>query len=208
MRARLQPHAGGLMTLWQRAPREVYRVYGEDEYLAEGEVHAATESRSVPVSEEAHGPRSGRLLGLGLLVGVTVGALGLVVLNVSHRGTAGSRLGVSHRAAEGAVRHTSAPARTSPELAIHGSAAPVSRPGAPSPPMRSAVRPQQVPSTRLTTRQPVGLSLRRRSRAARPSESTPIDASVERGRLWPVMSVPTASEAAVPPADGEFGFEG
>ena len=130
------------MSLWHRAPREVYRVYGEDEYLADdagiirdGELFddaapgcgAASASDAVLAggaafsrdaapgkdaafasdavlagntafaSDPALGrdgafvnatrSRSGsaRLLGVGLLVGVTVGVLGLIELNASHR---------------------------------------------------------------------------------------------------------------------------
>lgn len=113
------------MTLWHRAPREVYRVYGQDEYLGEGEVRAGEEPwlsihgqplsspaledrpsqvedadrenraaasadrgesplRGVPV-HSSRSSGSGRLIGLGLLAGVTAGALGLVVSSMSHR---------------------------------------------------------------------------------------------------------------------------
>jgi hypothetical protein len=81
------------MNLWQRAPREVYRVYGEDEFLAEDRAPSA--EHTAPVGESpsiAHPGRTGamwpstaRLLGLGLLLGVSVVALGLVLLNASHR---------------------------------------------------------------------------------------------------------------------------
>jgi hypothetical protein len=115
------------MSLWQRTPREVYRVYGEDEYLvgdsASGESEASAErtafsedgalaqraisdqdaslleDRSSFQASSPFAPRgavfptaleepfshSRRLLGLGLLVAATVGALALVVLNASHR---------------------------------------------------------------------------------------------------------------------------
>jgi hypothetical protein len=87
------------VTLWQRAPREVYRVYGEDEYLSADDAHA-TQGESQPRAGEEGSPsllggdlrysRSGRLLGLGLLVVVTVGAVGLVVASASHRHVAPS----------------------------------------------------------------------------------------------------------------------
>lgn len=85
------------MSLWRRAPRQVYRVYGEDEYLAEEHVAADTEflgeaedPRSYESGSEirtaAHptGSRTSRLVGVGLLLGVTVGAAGLVLSHLSH----------------------------------------------------------------------------------------------------------------------------
>jgi hypothetical protein len=85
------------MSLWRRAPRQVYRVYGEDEYLAEEHVAAdaeflreAEDSRSYENASEiraaAHptGSRTPRLVGVGVLLGVTVGAAGLVFLHLSH----------------------------------------------------------------------------------------------------------------------------
>ena len=121
------------MSLWHRAPREVYRVYGEEEYLS-GEDGPAVPEESVvsswpdtssprpadaefpdhgvyagpvgPVGPSAdaegyqshpglaagryatssptHASRSGRIVGLGLLVGVVVITLGLIVLTVVH----------------------------------------------------------------------------------------------------------------------------
>jgi hypothetical protein len=84
------------MTLWHRTPREVYRVYGEDEYLAEEaptvdeeaepaqarEHDAASQAFVEPPSRRAH---SGRLVGVGLLVGVTASAIALVALSAVHR---------------------------------------------------------------------------------------------------------------------------
>lgn len=85
------------MMPWQRALREVYRVYGEDEYLAaqdqpEGDqprVDASEgvegDSRVVLASSISRGLRQGRLIGLGLLIGVMIGTVCLVVVNMSHR---------------------------------------------------------------------------------------------------------------------------
>src|ERR1700722_3634327 len=113
------------MSFWHRAPREVYRVYGEDEYLA-GDGSSAGGSvpadEDLPVEDEALGDaataesysslssrrdatfsssldssrtRTRRLLGLGVLAVVTGGTLGLVVLNASHR--PGATAGTSAR---------------------------------------------------------------------------------------------------------------
>jgi hypothetical protein len=97
------------MSLWKRAPREVYRVYGEDRYLASSEDQATVESdrgAEAPLSAlgadgtsapHSHGsaatrasePHAARLLGIGLLVGVSLATLALVLSNVlqPHRGT-------------------------------------------------------------------------------------------------------------------------
>jgi hypothetical protein len=85
------------MSPWRRAPRQVYRVYGEDEYLAEEHVAAdaeflrgAEDSRSYEKRSElgtAAPPtasRTPRLVGIGLLLGATVGAAGLVFSHLSH----------------------------------------------------------------------------------------------------------------------------
>ncbi len=89
------------MKLWHRAPRQVYRVYGEDEYLAQDDLQAQ-ETGPTPVdgygygdhavaSSRPHSSRAGRLVGLCLFVGVSAGALGLVVVNVLHRSRVASR---------------------------------------------------------------------------------------------------------------------
>lgn len=132
------------MTLWRRAPREVYRVYGEDEYLDEDASSSGAEESSTPlVAEESWTPpvaeeswthpsgershqaavhghvgdryamvespedrsRAGRLVGLGLLVGVIVSAAALVALNAAHRPPAASPATVAQVAnADGASR--------------------------------------------------------------------------------------------------------
>jgi hypothetical protein len=96
------------MKLWHRAPREVYRVYGEEEYLIEEheaveEIHPTGETdrledRRATVSSLPHSSRTARLVGLGLLVGVSVGAVGLVVFNMAHRASAPPPLVVSRGA--------------------------------------------------------------------------------------------------------------
>ncbi len=87
---------GSTMSLWRRAPRQVYRVYAEDEYLAEE--HGAAESERLreaeqPGSRERRpeiglspptGSRTARLVGVGLLLGATVGAAGLVLSHLTH----------------------------------------------------------------------------------------------------------------------------
>ncbi len=95
------------MSLWHRAPREVYRVYGEDQYL-DGEIASQKNAATVEPDSRAgaswaafaadvppdttdgssvrpNGSHAGRLIGVGLLVGVGLATLALVFLNVSHR---------------------------------------------------------------------------------------------------------------------------
>jgi hypothetical protein len=130
-RMRAQPRVGSAarMSLWERAPREVYRVYGEDQYVdgetaspedqatvefdpsaeASGSAFGADGS-SLPhshgsASTRASGPHAGRLLGIGLLVGVSLATLALVVSNVLQRNRAtprppaqGARVWVGQRA--------------------------------------------------------------------------------------------------------------
>jgi hypothetical protein len=71
------------MSLWHRAPREVYRVYGEDQYL-EGETAPAGQMAPAEETASPAGLHAGRLIGVGLLVGVGLATLALVFLNLSH----------------------------------------------------------------------------------------------------------------------------
>ncbi|MGC2373525.1 MAG: hypothetical protein WA484_06600, partial [Solirubrobacteraceae bacterium] len=125
------------MTLWQRAPRAVYSVCGEDECLSEDGLHAAGEEHGARhLGEEPSTTRlaqapsrsasPGRLIGLGLLVGVILSAAVLVVLNRAHRPVGPSRVAVVQ--AGGA--HTTA--RVSADSAAgHGSVVGISDRAAP-----------------------------------------------------------------------------
>jgi hypothetical protein len=104
------------MSLWQRAPREVYRVYGDDQYLegesfAEGDGAQREQTTEVAPEESTTGSwtafaggapappagndgssplrssrsHAGRMLGFGLLVGVSLATLAVLLLNLSHR---------------------------------------------------------------------------------------------------------------------------
>jgi hypothetical protein len=72
------------MSLWNRAPRQVYEVHGEDDYVTHDDATpnecAAPQLDTSVVSS----PRSGGVLGLALLVVVTLGAVALVLLALSH----------------------------------------------------------------------------------------------------------------------------
>jgi hypothetical protein len=97
---RLPPRrrGGGRMTRLRRRPREVYRVYTEDEYLGGAGLEVATVGEWPPAAEPARKGAGERRLrraaGMAMLAG-TVGAVGgLVVMTGSwaHRG-AGRRPG-------------------------------------------------------------------------------------------------------------------
>jgi hypothetical protein len=83
---------GDRMTRLRRRPREVYRVYSEDEYLNGAGSELATVGEwpvSVePASEVVGGRRSRRVAGVAMLVGAVGMVGGVVVMNDarSHRG--------------------------------------------------------------------------------------------------------------------------
>ena len=72
------------MSRWGRAPRQVYEVHGEDDYLAgNGAPPNVCAMRQVDASVESSS--AARVLGLALLAVVTLGAISLVLLHASHR---------------------------------------------------------------------------------------------------------------------------
>lgn len=94
------------MTLWRRAPRSVYEVYDEEQYLSdEGEPIGEPESVSegfgqTAVSQTAvsyNGPRTVRLFALGLLSVVTVSAAAIIAVGVLRHPNAAPTLGVARR---------------------------------------------------------------------------------------------------------------
>jgi hypothetical protein len=85
------------MSFWRRAPRQVYRVYEEDDFLADE--HSTAEPKYLREAEESGthenspefgsaasplGSRMTRFVGVGLLLGVTVGAVGLILSHLTH----------------------------------------------------------------------------------------------------------------------------
>lgn len=186
------------MMPWLRAPREVYRVYGEDEYL-EGEDGSASEQPRVSagdsIEEDSHvalasatsrGSRQGRLIGLGLLVGVTVGAVGLLVVNMSHR---------SPPRGLGSSRST--PARAfSPTLPA--------RPGSGA--GHSGRESEAKPSARKRSRGHRSISRAMRRLVSRGSEkSTQVRTSI--APSLPSSGQVSISQPEAPSADDEFDFE-
>lgn len=137
------------MSLWHRAQREVYRVYGEDQYL-EGETAPAGEMAPAGQMDRPDGLHAGRLIGVGLLVGIGLATLGLVFLNLGHPRRApdlvgqGARVQTGQRVARAPdparrVRRVWSPARPAshravlPAPAMHPRAPLVLRPSAPEP---------------------------------------------------------------------------
>jgi hypothetical protein len=170
------------MTLWRRAPREVYRVYGEDEYLSEDSIHTSEEELSPPlVDAQAHASRAGRLIALGLLVGVTVGAIALVASNVSRQHSV-PRSDVRHSASASVAVTRWAPATAS---ANRGPAIHVSSGGR--------------PRARVTERPPHAAML------TKPIlRQTPL---VEPRQIWYPTAAHPESGGAPTPIDTEFDFE-
>ena len=243
---RAVPRIGSVrMSLWRRAPREVYRVYGEDQYL-EGEMAAGDEtaaredsmaaepdSRGVaswaaPVSPGTAGSSSarpsgshaGRLVGLGLLVGVGLATLALVFLNMSHRHGAapgpvgqGARIETGQRVAPAArAGRASATARSKSRL--------VSTPRFSA---SSAMAPERQPRSRLDDdSDPAPRAQRVSSLAPRPSGNaasasvairshasvaleSPVPDTGEPHALGGVE--PSTRVSAEPYVQDEFGFE-
>jgi hypothetical protein len=75
------------MTMWKRAPRSVYSVYGEQEYLCGDASDAQEQPSPAAAFEPASASRWRALVGLGLLAGVTTCAVVLVAVNVSRTRT-------------------------------------------------------------------------------------------------------------------------
>jgi hypothetical protein len=255
------------MTLWHRAPREVYRVYGEDEYLADDALSAeeepfaprvaeeesftpqvAEESCAPPTGEEfhrtpthnhatyhysavappLHRSRSGRLLGLGLLAGVTVGALGLVALNAAHRSPAAPPADAAQTAHADAAAHTSTGAPVADGSVVH-------MPNSHDHELRApahARTPRTRAVTHFSTEHPstghpstghpstghastghpstwrVGEAALPGGPAESVSKGTSAAASTESAQPWQsTTSEPMGSGAQAPPIGGEFEFE-
>ncbi len=221
------------MTLWRRAPREVYRVYGEEEYLGgdalsadEASHHAPAHehgnSRHAVVGSPSYRAQAGRLVGLGLLVGVIVSAAALVVLNATHRPPTAPPSTVAH------VARPDGAARASSGAASDGGS-PVSASKSPMPRVRARAREGAHSSTghtstdhpsggRSSTRQlhrsngptgePSAEHAGEPALAGRSAESVSGAASAQSRRpTQSTTSELTGSGGQAPPIDGEFGFE-
>lgn len=205
------------MSLWRRAPRQVYRVYGEDEYLAEEHVagdaeflRGAEDSRAYEQGSElgdAAPPaasRTPRLVGIGLLLGVTVGAAGLVFSHLSHEasppqvGSSGtSVLRHTSRASTGSVsQHTFGVASADSESATRSKGTSTSRASASGHTASGSVARRRVSGLVAAARDPY------RSRQSTPARTT--------GPLWrssKTALVPSEALISFAASGGEFEFE-
>lgn len=120
------------MSLWNRTPRQVYEVYGDEDCLAGAcAPRSACEARQpcedghpadsgAPPSEcvppeldaSLKTSRSGRVLGLTLLVAVTLGAVAVVSLSLSHAPSV--RQSAAERHASPAATRRAFPGPTTP----------------------------------------------------------------------------------------------
>ncbi|MGA9314979.1 MAG: hypothetical protein WBV77_10155 [Solirubrobacteraceae bacterium] len=216
------------MSLWRRAPREVYRVYGEDQYLegetAEREDSATVEPDSRGVASWAAfaadvppasagpvggpsvppgGSHAGRLVGVGLLMGVGLATLALVFLNISHRhGAASDLVGRGARVeAEQRVGHAADAGRSS-VIAHSVNSRPVQAPRFSAPLVMTPVR---VSESTLLHRVPAGGGSHTAPRLER-AWSTALRAPGDGAPAMVAVEPPTPV-AIEPSGQDEFGFE-
>lgn len=196
------------MTLWNRAPREVYRVYGEDEYLAGDALSAGEESPPAPADEyeaDRHAAvgspsqrsRSGRLAGLGMLAGVTMAAFGLVALHATQRSSPALRVVVAQTTHASITAHAAIDAPVSHTAAAEMSHGPMLR-------VRSPARARTcVPCHHVARSVDANVTV-----APTSAESALKAVSAEGAQPpHPIASESTRSGAQAPPIDGEFEFE-
>jgi len=182
------------MSLLKRAPRAVYRVYDEDEYLAGEEADGGQAEAFVPSVEDSSDARLRRIGGIALLATATVAVAVLIATHSADRRRAVPRA---------QVERGSAPVR-----------APSARDGARRSTVRLAVASEAPsPSTRAIPR-----TTRRAFRRTQPTVA-PVRQQVSdqpASRLGPRPSpAPSAEEPPSSPspsrpaagADAEFGFE-
>lgn len=231
------------MSLWQRAPREVYRVYGEDQYL-EGE-ERATEGETVPREDAATvepdsragtsgatfaaevspaaartdgssstrsgGQHASRLIGVGVLAGVSLATLALVFLNASHpRGVATEPFAQGARMA-GRQRIARASGAANAQAITH------SESSSPAQPSRlytsNAIAPAHTPGSRLQDRMLAGSKSDPAPRFGR-TWSAALGSSCSTAPAPDPVELPTpvavessAPVAVVSPVQDEFSFE-
>jgi len=230
------------MSFFHRAPRQVYRVYGEEEYLAEehvasdaGYLHETEDPGSSKNGPEIHGPeidrpeidrpeidrhdkdgpgmgvaappsesRTPRLVGVGLLLGVTVGAAGLVLSHLSHEASH-ARTGASAPSVSRRVSPTSSRPfrhRVSGEASAHPE--PESQLGGGSTRRRSvsAYSPPRFAAHRRMSRS--GFTLRK------PIEAGQSGSAQRAGANWVVRAITSVryqAPAFSAASGGEFEFE-
>ena len=204
------------MTLWRRAPRSVYQVYGEESYLS-GEGVAAgvgepagadglpgagrsTDGGHEQMEALSHSPRAIRLLMLGLLGVVAAIVATIVAAQVLHHSQAAPAPVVVHR-----DRTRSAWTATS-QLPT------------PTPPVRAGSRTRTATFAPVVSASAIPAPPAHISAAVSSGGSGRSDTSVVSPLASPMRSSPVVADAALLPAgeplsaseshaDGEFGFE-
>jgi hypothetical protein len=172
------------MTRLRRRPRTVYRVYGEEEYLAGAGAFTAWED-APPAEEPTPGRRLQRLAGAAALTGA-VGTVGGVVGLAGLRAHAVDRREIAQRVvppvrAAPTRGHASTPAHMARRRTIH------------------PIRPQRVNARRGTA---VALSHRPTPRAETAARTIAVSAP----QASAAQHAPAAAHAG-PRAQSEFGFE-
>jgi hypothetical protein len=173
-----------VMTRLRRRPRAVYRVYGEEEYLAGVDTLSAREDLPL-VEEPTHGRRLQRIAGAAALTGA-VGTVGGVVGLAGLRMHAVDRREMAQRVmspvrAVPARGHTSTPAHMARRRTLH------------------PIRPRRVHAHRRTAvRLSHGSALRAETAARTIAVSAP--------RASAAQQAPAEAHAR-PQAQSEFGFE-
>jgi hypothetical protein len=193
------------MSFWRRAPRSVYQVYDEEQYLAgesetAGEGELASEDHeqiTVPTQVPTHGPRSVRLLALGVLAVVTVSAASIVAVAARHHSQTGPVPVVAHRG------RTHPAWTTEPELPTRVSQAQPSR----TPRVVLVASAPVVPklpahSSAVSSSRRVGMD----ERSVMPPSGAPMQPSSEvaDAAAWPTNESSPTNESQI---DDEFGFE-
>jgi hypothetical protein len=222
------------MSLWRRAPREVYRVYGEDQYLEgdtapEGEAAPPEDTTAVEPdsrgvasrtafaadvppappgaagspSARPGGSHAGRLVGVGLLMGVGLATLVLVFSNLSDRhGAPPDPVGQDARVKDEQRVERAAGAGRAQAIARSVSSRPVQAPRFSAPPVRTPIR---VSGSRLRPRAGAGGGSDTAPRLER-AWSAALQASGD-GTPAIVAVEPARPVAVEPPMQDEFGFE-
>ncbi len=189
------------MTLLRRAPREVYRVYGEEEFLASAGMEETFEDLA-----DSRDRRMQRLAGATLLVAITGVAGGLVVVTSLPSAAGGTRRAAGLLAVAGAVVR----GRAAHAHAWRTSAAAAVRVNLPAPAGTQRLIPRQL----VARSEPVGGALATRpvpaSRRVFVSAQSRTAARLEPAtQPQPATQTAAASQPAAPrqPEPSEFGFE-
>ncbi len=192
------------MTLLGRPPREMYRVYTEEEFFAAEDWPVEAEPDVAPVAAGEPKPW-GRVAGLAALAAVVTAVVGVVAMNATRSRTGTERRFASRKTAPGRPPGAAAVARgaTRPigrDMRRHGRARPAVKHDAVRPP--AAVIPSQPPPAAT-------VAVSAPATIVAPRTATASTATVASGvaTATAASSAPTATTASTGGARSEFGFE-